>query len=82
MKIDIRALAREGARARIEELLAELSAIKRSFPDLANAPASHARSLAPRARRTMTSAEREAIGIRMKAYWAARRATGKTAGVE
>lgn len=77
MPIDLRSLAREGARQRIQELLAELAAIRRSFPDLGSRTATVSRSVAtPKRRgrrRPMSAAERKAVGIRMKAYWAARR---------
>lgn len=80
MPIDLKSLAREGARKRIQELLEELAALKRSFPDLSERRPSALRvnsTVAPqkrRGRRTpMTPAQRKAVGIRMKAYWAARR---------
>jgi len=77
MPIDLKSLAREGARKRIQELLEELAALRRSFPDLAERRPSPLRAVAPqkrRGRRTpMTAAQRKAVGIRMKAYWAARR---------
>lgn len=71
MAIDLKSLAREGARVRVAELMQEIAEIRRSFPDLAE------RAVSPlalrRRRRPMTPAERKAVGIRMKAYWAARR---------
>lgn len=72
MAIDMRTLAREGARARVAELLTELAELRSSFPELVGRmtmPVTAPR----RGRRSMSPAERKAVGIRMKAYWAARR---------
>jgi hypothetical protein len=65
MAIDVRALAREGARIRLAELLA-------AFPDLLN-------DVEPRkangaAGHGMSDAQRKAVSERMKAYWANQRA--------
>lgn len=78
MAIDMRQLAREGARARIAELLTELAEIRRAFPDADRRRAARG-ATAPRrrGRRGMSPAERKAVGIRMKAYWAARRKAAK-----
>jgi hypothetical protein len=88
----LRQLARHGAAARIQELEAEIAAIRASFPDLSGArrprrgrrpgrpaAAAPAASAAQRKRRTMSPAERRAVSLRMKKYWAARRAQ-KTKG--
>jgi hypothetical protein len=71
--------ARAGAQARLQAISEERAAIIRMFPDRRTraapssldgpAPASRARK-----RRRMSAAERKAVGRRMKAYWAKRRA--------
>jgi hypothetical protein len=85
----MKALARRGAEARVQELSDELESIYRMFPDLrgqtrarrgrpaaANQPDS-----APPARRRkrspMTAAQRKAVGERMKKYWAERKKSQK-----
>ena len=75
MIIDLQALALEGARLRVHELLEELAIIRRAFPSISSdRPARRlGSSAARRRRRPMTAAERKAVGIRMKAYWASRR---------
>jgi hypothetical protein len=73
MAIDLRVLAREGARARIAQLMNELAEIRRAFPDVDSGAAPASGTTQRRGRRGMTAAERKAVGIRMKAYWAARR---------
>ena len=81
---DLHRLARVGAQTRLEELKREQAELLRVFPGL-----SAARSIARRAssagrtpsngaqprRRThnMSAAERKAVSLRMKKYWAARR---------
>jgi hypothetical protein len=77
-------LARVGAQARLRAIDEERSAILRAFPALGprRMPASNNGSSAP-ARRTgksMSPAQRRAVGERMKAYWAKRR--GEKAGTE
>lgn len=77
MAINLTALAREGAKARIRDILAELAAILRVFPDAASAKTRSllgAAAVTPRTRGPMPPAEREAVSVRMKAYWASRRA--------
>lgn len=71
MPIDLKALAREGARQRANELLQEIAEIQRAFPGVATSRAKA--EPATRKRRPMTPAERKAVAVRMKAYWAARR---------
>jgi hypothetical protein len=72
-------LARVGAVARLLELEAEATAIRKAFPDLkkaqAVAPTSSAPVAKPKAkkRKKMSAEARNAIGARMKAYWAAKR---------
>jgi hypothetical protein len=82
-KFDLKEYARAGAEARVRELSAELASIFKVFPDLrggangvgVKAPRGRAAS-APggRKRRKMSTAARKAVGERMRAYWAARRA--------
>ena len=80
-KFDIREYARQGARARATELEAELAKIYRVFPDLRSGTRSRGKAASAGAnrrgsrRRTMTAAQKKAVSIRMKKYWAARRKT-------
>jgi len=74
-----------GAVARVREITVELAEIARSFPGLtrrgtnrAAATASDEPAAPRRRRRPMSAAQKRAVGIRMKAYWAARR-KGKAA---
>jgi hypothetical protein len=75
--------ARRGAEARVTELRAELAAIYRVFPALRGGGAQGSRvaigiaPVKPRRRKPMSAAQRKAVGIRMKAYWAARRKSSK-----
>lgn len=73
MPVDFTALARAGARIRLAEVLAELAEIERAFPGLRVA---RQRDVTRRPRRAMTAEEREAVAVRMKAYWAACRQAG------
>ena len=73
-------LARVGAAARLAELERERAMLLRAFPDLRRA-ASQAQpdgaSMAARPkrrRRGMSAAARKAVSLRMKKYWAERRA--------
>ena len=68
--------ARLGAEARLKTIPEEQQAILTVFPELQDGAAPAARiSPAPRAgRRRMSAAERKAVGRRMRAYWAKRRA--------
>jgi hypothetical protein len=65
MAIDVRALAREGAKIRLAELLA-------AFPDLLQEV--EPRKANGAAGQGMSDAQRKAVGERMRAYWAQRRA--------
>jgi hypothetical protein len=67
MPIDIRALAREGARLRLRQIAEEQHAITRIFPQLTNGTTA-------RTTRGMSPAQRKAVGDRMRAYWAKQRA--------
>ena len=76
---DLKAYARRGAEARIEELTAELNEIYRAFPDLRRGPARPTTSKAGagvrrRTRKPMSVAQKAEVSKRMKKYWAARKA--------
>jgi len=68
--------ARMGAEARLNAIQEEQQAILRVFPELRDgtAPARRTSPAARGRRRRMSPAERKAVGKRMKAYWAKRRA--------
>jgi hypothetical protein len=84
--LDIRTYALAGAQAQLNQLNEEREQIRRLFPELRNgaakgrstrrvgadadAPPSTSRL---RSRRTMSAAQRKAVGERMKKYWASRR---------
>jgi hypothetical protein len=75
----IKALARQGAAQRYQELQKELAALTATFPELARAGsgkrrASAAPTAASRRRRSMNAAQRKEVSERMTRYWAARRA--------
>lgn len=70
-------LARVGAQARLVELERERALILRAFPGLEaglprSSPETNAASR-PRRRRGMSAAQRKAVSLRMRKYWAARR---------
>lgn len=76
--------AQLGAARRVEEISAELAAIRKAFPALVGRrrvqSGSGGGTLVPgegpkkrRRRKPMSAAQRKAVGIRMKKYWAARR---------
>jgi hypothetical protein len=80
----VRQYAEIGASARAQELRAELAEIEKAFPGLTRRgpgrPATtvssrdvEAPAAKKRARKPMTAAQKKAVGIRMTAYWAARR---------
>ena len=78
--LDLKDLARRGAIARLAELQAESAAILKAFPDLRRAgvaSTANGTTVLPgrkrRRRRKMSAAQRKAVGIRMKRYWAQRR---------
>jgi len=78
--LDLKGLARRGAIARLAELQAESAAILKAFPDLRRAGVAYTddgTTILPGAkrqrRRKMSAAQRKAVGIRMKRYWAQRR---------
>ena len=73
----IHELARVGAQARLDAIESERQAILQAFPTLGSQrAASRNGSPAPagRTRRGMSPSQRKAVGKRMKAYWASRRA--------
>ncbi len=73
----LRELAKEGAEAALRRLRAEMTAIERTFPELALAGPRKAlrKSVATARKRTrrMSAAARKAVSQRMKKYWAERR---------
>jgi hypothetical protein len=69
MPIDMTALAREGARVRLEQIKAEEEELRRVFPKLTNGDAERAAG--------WNDAKRQAVSERMKAYWAQRRAAAE-----
>lgn len=71
-------LARPGAKARLEELRREETAIRKAFPDLSGRgrQAGGGRT-ASRKRKPMSDAARQKVSERMKKYWAGRRKKGK-----
>ena len=80
-KFDVNKYALLGAEARAAELNTELAAIYRAFPGLRRGrPAATAAAsgdaggtVARRHRKPMTAAQKKAVSIRMKKYWASRR---------
>jgi hypothetical protein len=93
--INMQDLARVGAQARLEALRTEQDALLAAFPDLRGSSSGQARPARTRAsagasagqrsgarRGSMTAAQRKAVGERMRAYWAARRAEKAGAGNE
>ena len=75
----LKALARQGAAQRYQELQKELAALTATFPELARGGrgkrgASAAPKAATRRRRSMNAAQRKEVSDRMTRYWAARRA--------
>jgi hypothetical protein len=73
----LREWARAGAEAALKQLRAEITAIERTFPELAlprrrGAVGRSVRKARKRARR-MSAAARKAVSARMTKYWAERR---------
>jgi hypothetical protein len=83
MQIDMKTLAREGAQARLAALTVEITALHRAFPGLDGA---RGRQMSVTGdghghrggRKRMSAAEKKAVSVRMKKYWAARRKNGGT----
>jgi hypothetical protein len=70
---------RAGAQVRLQAISEEQAAIIRKFPHFRSATASSLDGAGPvahraRKRRRMSAAQRKAVGRRMRAYWANRRA--------
>lgn len=79
--VDLRRLAIVGARARLQELQSEITALVRAFPEIgraATASPAAPRRLKPGRKTPMTAAERREVSERMKKYWAGRRAAKKS----
>lgn len=77
--IEMKKLAEVGATVRVAELKAELDSLYRHFPglraDKKKSPASPTASAkTKRSRLTMTAAQKKAVSVRMKKYWAGRKA--------
>jgi hypothetical protein len=81
---EIREYAVTGARARLQEILAEAAKIVAAFPQLGaegGVPAVQAQGAASTVRRTqrrMSAAQRKAVSERMRKYWEARRRSTAT----
>jgi hypothetical protein len=85
--LDLKDLARRGAIARLAELEAESAAILKEFPELRKigragvAYTDDGTTILPgrtsrrRGRRPMSAAQRKAVSVRMRKYWAAQRRT-------
>ena len=79
-KFDVNKYAQLGAEARAAELQAELAEIYRVFPTLRRGGMSRASTgeasgggSASRRRKPMSAAQKRAVSVRMKKYWASRR---------
>ncbi len=71
----LRELARSSAESLLKELRADIVAIEKTFPELADSrrAARGAVKTARKRTRVMSSAARKAVSARMKKYWAERR---------
>ena len=81
MTPNLRNLATVGAQAHLDELRAERDALLKMFPELRGAQRGRRPAVkvaAPpkptRKRKPMSAAQKKAVGLRMRAYWAKRRA--------
>ena len=74
----LKTYAKEGAEAALHRLRLEIAAIEATFPELST-PRGRPTLVATNTRRarTMSAAARKAVSLRMRKYWAARRAAGK-----
>lgn len=74
--IALKKLAEVGASVRVAELKAELESLYKHFPNLRgaknSAPTAVTRS--KKKRSTMSAAQKKAVSVRMKKYWAGRKA--------
>lgn len=71
----IRDLARSGAETALKQLRAEIIAIERTFPELAQGRKVARKTVQAARKRTrqMSAAARKEVSIRMKKYWVERR---------
>lgn len=88
-KVDLKEYARRGAAARVAELRAELAEIYKTFPGLRSAGAAGTdgtagggrrrtgRRKGARKRPEMSEAQKRAVSLRMKRYWANRKKAEK-----
>ena len=80
----LKALARQGAAQRYQELQAEIAALVATFPELRRGGRGRTAAATPaagtRRRRTMNAAQRKEVSERMSKYWAARRAEKEAGG--
>ena len=81
LRAELLRLARAGAEARVSELQREISSLYASFPDLRRRIGGGRRKSAlgrrpavKRRRRQWTAAQRRAVALRMRRYWANRKA--------
>ena len=77
-KFDLKEYAKRGAEARVAELTSELAKIYRVFPGLRRGAASAAAATTTvrtgrRRRKPMSAAQKKAVSVRMRKYWASRR---------
>jgi hypothetical protein len=85
---DLKSYARRGAEARLRELAEEAKQLLKVFPDLSASvdedelplnfilrTGARKQATANRRRRRMSAAQRKAVSVRMKKYWAERRKT-------
>lgn len=81
----ILAMARKGAEHKYQELKAEIAELLTTFPHLrddsavspAMPDAAEERPIKRRRRKGMSAAAKKAVSVRMKKYWAARKAAAK-----
>jgi hypothetical protein len=79
--LDLKGLARRGAVARLAEMKTEEAAILRAFPELRQGVSYTddgttilpAKRTQRRKRKPMSAAQKRAVSLRMKRYWAQRR---------
>lgn len=75
--IALKKLAEVGASVRVAELRAELESLYKHFPNLRGAKSGSvppARGQVKKKRSTMSAAQKKAVSVRMKKYWAGRKA--------
>ncbi len=71
----LKKLAEVGASVRISELKAELDVLYKYFPGLRSGKGSAEKPALGKAKKrsTMSAAQKKAVSVRMKKYWAARK---------